>query len=363
LFTATHSPQLVFLRNQLWNELFQLFSSLLSAKQGFDAVQDALFHCGQWPYFATLMLAIQNDLSTDLRYSALTSLMSLLSHEINMRSVPEVSHSLQNLLDGVFLVPEKQNCHATQYKLLKQLVLPLGLTGSDHHEAMFQNKASIFNKHSHEDHRNMSRSDERMLPKQLSPQSQAATSETKHDSSKNVTNQKNNNTNHSFSSKKSTEKVVSDVDGSPTIRTEPFSTGTGGAIAKNQTLGAELCSLLLHLYEIHSLPQGFGDQSSGTKGKTLVTGTLSNLLAVSREAKKVALSRGLLETLLIQLRELHIKLSLESAENLRRVSDKKRVSGLCLCVGCLIICHILELLIHTRDSFLCLWSCYCLFIE
>jgi hypothetical protein len=29
----------------------------------------------------------------------------------------------------------------------------------------------------------------------------------------------------------------------------------------------------------------------------------------------------------------------------------------------LIICHILELLIHTRDSFLCLWSCYCLFIE
>lgn len=69
----------------------------------------------------------------------------------------------------------------------------------------------------------------------------------------------------------------------------------------------------------------------------LVTYALSSLLAVSGEAKKVGLNRGLLETLIIRLRELHVKLSLESAESLRRTSDKKRVRGHIFYLECLTI--------------------------
>lgn len=327
-FTAIHSPQLAYLRNRLWTEVFRLFSALLSRKQGFEAVQDALYLCGPWPYFTTLATAIQNDLSTNLRYSALTSLTSLLSHEIRMRSVPEEFRSVQNLLDGDFPVLE-QDCHTTHYKLLKQLVFPFGHTHCDQDEVVCQNEQLV-------DCRNVSESEEHVTSsstqEQLSPQNQTAASKSKCDSGTSVTGQKDQDVGHSFSSNESKEKLISDTSRSASVRGGPVASRTEGEIAKNQTVGAELCNSLLRLYEIHNLPQGSGDKGSGVKTKSLVTSAFSSLLAVSGEAKKAALKQGLLEMLVVQLRELHIKLSIESAENLRRLNDKRRVSGLHLSV-------------------------------
>jgi hypothetical protein len=245
-----------------------------------------------------------------------------------MRSVPEEFRPVQNLLDGDFTVLE-QDCHTTQYKLLKQLVFPFGHTHCDQYEAVFQNEQLV-------DRRNISESEEHMASsstqEQLSPENQTAASKSKCDSGTSITDQKDQNVGHFFSSKESKEKLISDTSRSASVRGEPLASRTEGETAKNQTVGAELCNSLLRLYEIHHLPQGSVDKSSGVKAKTLVTSTLSSLLAVSGEAKKAALKQGLLEMLVVQLRELHIKLSIESAENLRRISDKRRVSGLHLSV-------------------------------
>jgi hypothetical protein len=224
---------------------------------------------------------------------------------------------VQNILDGDFPVPEEEDCHTAQH-----LALPLGQTGSCQYETVFHKKGLVSSKHSIKHLRIISESDEQ---KHLSSEYHSAANKTEHDSSRNITNYRNKNICHS--SKESKEKLDTDTNGSSSISTEPDSPRTEGGISKNEAVGARLCSLLLKLYELQSLPQG-----SGTKGKTLVTAALSSLLAVSAEAKKAALSQGLLETLVIQLRELHIKLSLESADNLRRLSTKKRVSRLYLCV-------------------------------
>jgi hypothetical protein len=329
LFIATHSAQLVFLRNRLWSELLQLFSALLSGKQGFETIRDALLHCGPWRYFSTLMVAIENELSTKLRHSALTCLTSLLSHEVRTRSLSEETCLVQNLLDSYFPVPEEENHHTTQYKLLKHLVLPLQRARSDHNATVCHNKPLVYSKHSNKDDRNMAEPDEHMLllskQKKVS-QSQAAANKSKCESSRRKTYQKDNSVDHVFSSDEHKQKLFSNANALPSVRTEPE-----GVIAKKWTVGAELCNLLLHEYEIHKLMLGSAGQRSGTKGRMLVTCALSSLLAVSQEAKKVGLKQGLLETLVIQLRELHVKLSLESAESLRRISDKKRVRGhICL---------------------------------
>lgn len=309
----------MFLRNRLWIELFQLFSALLSGRQGFEALRDALFHYGPWPYFSALMTAIQSDLSANLRYAALTSLTSLLSHEIRMRSEPGESCSVQSILDTHFPLPEEGDCHTAQ-----QLVLPLGQTGSHQCESMFNRNEPVSSKHSIKHLRIKPESDEQ---KYLSSHCQSAANNTEYDFSGSITNFKNEKMCYTFSSKDTINKLDADMKGSSSIRTESGHPRTEGGISKNEAIGAKLCSLLLKLYEVHSLPQG-----NGTKGKTLVTAALSSLLAMSTEAKKVALSQGVLETLVIQLRELHVKLSLESAENLHRASGKKRVSGLYLCV-------------------------------
>jgi len=326
----------VFLRNRLWNELFQLFSALLSGKQGFETLRDALFHSGPWRYFATLMMAIENELSNNLHHSALTCLTSLLSHEIRTRSLSEESHVVQNLLDSYFPVPEEDDCYTTQYKLLKQLVLPLQHTSSDHSATECHNKPLMCSKLSNRNNRHVSESSERMLPasnqKNVCPQSEAAANKNKSEASRRKAYQKTNSVDRASSSDEHKEKLSSDPNGLPSIQTEPER-----AVAKNETVGAELCNLLLRQYEIHKLMQGSSGQRSGTKGRMLVTCALSSLLAVSGEAKKVGLNRGLLETLIIRLRELHVKLSLESAESLRRTSDKKRVRGHVFYLECLTI--------------------------
>lgn len=96
--------------------------------------------------------------------------------------------------------------------------------------------------------------------------------------------------------------------------------------------GAEVCKILLHLYHITTLNLN----SAHFKRRSVVVGSLTSLLGVSKEAKTYAFVHGLLEISIQQMRELHIKLSLETAECLRRIAGKKRVSPLLKELDCLI---------------------------
>lgn len=88
--------------------------------------------------------------------------------------------------------------------------------------------------------------------------------------------------------------------------------------------GAEVCKILLHLYHIITL----NSNSKNYKKRSIVIGSLTSLLSVSNEAKSYAYVHGLVNISIQQIRELHIKLSLETVECMRRVVSKKRVSPL-----------------------------------
>ncbi|XP_056634769.1 rotatin-like isoform X1 [Diorhabda sublineata] len=90
------------------------------------------------------------------------------------------------------------------------------------------------------------------------------------------------------------------------------------------TLGAELCKILLYLYDICDLKENDVINSK----KSIVTKTLSTLLSISKEAKKFALEKGMVVVILKSLRNHHIRLGLESVECLRRIADRKRLCPL-----------------------------------
>lgn len=87
--------------------------------------------------------------------------------------------------------------------------------------------------------------------------------------------------------------------------------------------GAEICKILLHLYHITTV-----NNTTNFKKRATVVSTLTSLLGVSKEAKTYAFCHGLLEITIQQIRELHIKLSLETVESTRRITTKKRISPL-----------------------------------
>ena len=94
---------------------------------------------------------------------------------------------------------------------------------------------------------------------------------------------------------------------------------------KNQkfTLGSEICKILLHLFLAHSYAKTKkADKQS--KDKDLIVGALTNLLCVSEEAKKVAINEGLLETSLMMLKELYVKLNLQPFELYRSQTDREK---------------------------------------
>lgn len=88
--------------------------------------------------------------------------------------------------------------------------------------------------------------------------------------------------------------------------------------------GAEICKILLHLYHTTTLHSN----TLSHKKRSTVVNTLTSLLGVSKEAKTYAFCHGLLEITIQQIRELHIKLSLETVEYTRRSISKKRVCPL-----------------------------------
>lgn len=87
--------------------------------------------------------------------------------------------------------------------------------------------------------------------------------------------------------------------------------------------GAEICKLLIYLFEICDLK--LENDSNYAKHKSIVMTALSGLLAVSKEATSYALKSNLMPSLIKQLKEIYLKLSIESEDCLRRVADKRRV--------------------------------------
>nr|CAD7446422.1 unnamed protein product [Timema bartmani] len=248
MYRERTNPEVIFLRNRVWSEVFRLLTALLldtskHSKKAYKAICDALWCVGHQPFFAALKTSLCSESSADLQSSALTSLISLLTQEskvifsprtedpdLSIVGIPSVN-SLQSLLD------------------------------EDHSESCDLNKVP-----------SLELLEANSCDRQV---------------------------------------TISDKD---RVQDRPLH-------------GAELCDLLLRLYEVHSLQLSMNERSSGF-GKGPVVGALSSLLLISHEAKHHALREGLLATTILQARELHVRLSLESVECLRRAVDKKRVCPL-----------------------------------
>lgn len=85
--------------------------------------------------------------------------------------------------------------------------------------------------------------------------------------------------------------------------------------------GAEICKILINLFELCSLqsPEVFLGKTS------VIISSLAAILCKSKEAKSYAFTQGFHETVIKQLKEIYVKLSLESVDCLKRISEKKRV--------------------------------------
>ncbi|XP_017780002.1 PREDICTED: rotatin [Nicrophorus vespilloides] len=109
------------------------------------------------------------------------------------------------------------------------------------------------------------------------------------------------------------------------LQTVYFSSGGDATVEyppdTSEMAGAELCKILLNMYDFVTLK----NTSTVGKKRIVITNALMSLLSISSEAKMYALRNGFLLKLVTQLKEIYVKLSLESVECLRRVADKKRV--------------------------------------
>jgi hypothetical protein len=122
-----------------------------------------------------------------------------------------------------------------------------------------------------------------------------------------------------FSESSSLQNLLDTVRTSPKVLTDRIDSCReveGGGVA-----GAEICKILLNLYELCNLKAS----KDLVKKKSTITATLTSVLCVSQEAKKHAFGAGLPTVIIKQLKDFHLKLSLESVDCLRRVLEKKRV--------------------------------------
>lgn len=88
------------------------------------------------------------------------------------------------------------------------------------------------------------------------------------------------------------------------------------------TIGGELCGLLLHLFIAHNYAKS-KKNCKQSEDKDLIVGALTNLLYVSKEAKRIALQGNLPETALMILKELYVKLNLQPFELYKKQVEKK----------------------------------------
>ncbi|GJQ85225.1 hypothetical protein Trydic_g13065 [Trypoxylus dichotomus] len=267
--------QLIYLRNRLWGEIFNLLGVLLNCdcsaknvkmKNVLEILSSVLSESGNEIFLQSLCEAITSFNSSDLQNSALTSLTSLLKIEISTKeagisSNRSKSSSVQNLLDAT---------HTPRTPLSKQ-------DGVDNTENLSPNSAK-----------------------------QKITAKTS-------SSQKSMRELYIHSLNRSQKSTPTSKESEETFKQDDF------VIA-----GAELCRILLYMLEVVNLK---GTAVNSLKKKSLVLNSLTNIVWVSLEAKKYALNNGLMDIIIKQIREFQIRLSLESVESLRRVSDKKRISS------------------------------------
>nr|CAD7425701.1 unnamed protein product [Timema monikensis] len=219
-------PEVIFLRNRVWSEVFRLLTALLldtskHSKKAYKAICDALWYVGHQPFFAALKTSVCSESSADLQSSALTSLISLLTQESKVIFSPRTE-------DPDLSIVEIPSVNSLQ-----------SLLDEDHSESCDLNKVP-----------SLELLEANSCDRQV---------------------------------------TVSEKD---RVQDPPLH-------------GAELCVLLLRLYEVHSLQLNMNERNSGF-GKGPVVGALSSLLLVSHEAKHHALREGLLATIILQARELHV---------------------------------------------------------
>ncbi|VEN41222.1 unnamed protein product, partial [Callosobruchus maculatus] len=240
-------PQLIYLKNKLWTNIFNLISTLVIysgdtngnlTNRSLDAASifsETISELGNRPFFEAMCESISCLGSNDLQNSALSSLTCLLRVETYraFENVEEVgtplsnTTSMQNLLDSVrstktVVISESNKVNMKPKRIHKQ---PKKLVESqiDLLEELYFGK--VFKK--------------------------------KEDD---------------FS------EVEMDI-----VESE----------GEGEVCGGEICKILLYLYDICDLK---GEQEREyIKKKYLVIGALSSLLCISREAKKIALEKGLVE--------------------------------------------------------------------
>ncbi|CAH1953846.1 unnamed protein product [Acanthoscelides obtectus] len=266
-------PQLIYLRNKLWTNIFNLISTLVVYSGDMDGnltnrsleaasiFSDTILELGNRPFFEAICESLSCLGSNELQNSALTSLTCLLRVEtyrafqnLEVDSPLFRTTSMQSLLDSVrttktVVITETNKENIKPKKPSKRFIenQKIDLLEELYFDKMFKRRDD------------------------------------------------------------SSETEIDIVE----------SQGEG------DVCGGEICKILLYLYDICDLKSEEGPDYN--KKRSLVNGALSSLLCVSREAKKIALEKGLVLLAIKQLRERHMKLSLESVDSLRRLSDKKRV--------------------------------------
>ncbi|KAJ8948143.1 hypothetical protein NQ318_009230 [Aromia moschata] len=260
-FSDVHLPQLVYLRNRLWTEIFNLIASLTRHGNREDKFDDrsvealsvfsrTLVEVGNEPFLETLCESISCLGSNELQNSALTSLTSLLRIEVH-----RTFEKTKTPDDGVFETASLQT-------LLDSVRTPRSVVISGTKDNL-ENSAP--------------------LPASTRKTKQTARSLERH---------KMNLLEEAYFGQVFPTKLDADVP-------EDF-------------------EILLHLYDIY-------DSKADNKRRACVLAALTGLLGVSKEAKRYALEKGLAQVVVRQLRDFHIRLSLESVDCLRRVGDKRRV--------------------------------------
>lgn len=275
MFIDIDRPHFLYLRNQLWSEIFRLLTALLeiqtekntkefieSSKECYNIVSSVLAECGQKVFINSVCESIESS-SGSLQRSALQSLTSLLTIETLLPArtldYSGSSVSLQSFLDT---------------------------TKSPRHYISCQNVDDIEN---------------------ICPAS-ANISPT---------------TTQRFKMSQSLAETYRNIMLKPSdssVNTNKKSIFGKRSSVGNLMIGADICKILMRLYEMHNI-----ETNKDNKRKSVIVSALSSLLNSSEEAKKCALSEGLLSMVLTQLRNLHVELSCHSAESLRKMSDKKKV--------------------------------------
>ncbi|XP_066247682.1 rotatin [Euwallacea similis] len=276
----THLPQLLYIRNKLWSEIFNLIAVLLESFndddisprkiEGLSIISETIEQTGVEQFLDALCESLGSVGSNDLQNSTLILLVSLLRVEcdVAMNKTHEfisMNYSIENILDTV--------------RSPKTVIMA---TFRDNFDDMRKDKTSSL-KTSYDSGR-FNRNKSNLLEeayfgqviKHMRPES-------------------------------AEESDISIIDNSEDAL----------------MVGAELCKILIYLFDIITI-KITGDGQINKK-KSLVIAALTGILCISQEAKRQALEKHLLETTIKELREFHIRLTLESVENLRRVQDKKRI--------------------------------------